>query len=222
MPPRCYTKFHKFLCKLLANCDEEYTISLEAKDILDQLVHFIATRYAKACRDLSLYSQKVTLDSECIVTITRIWFGDECSNELLEYAYNVWEYYTTNTSRGITKHARAGLHLPPSRIKNIFRDQLLQRQQLGETCYLFTTAIIEYIITAILNNCIKLSSKKMVTGVYIFNTLNSKEIQKYKPIFKNIFIAGFGYIGDETLIARQELLVEKLNDCGSDHSMSSQ
>jgi len=194
---RSFTKFHKFNCKLLKSIDSTISITAEAKDIINELIYIIAKRYAVTSSQLCNYSKKVTLDHNAIKTLTKIWILNNDCNILIDYCYTIWEIYANNNIKGITKHARAGIYLPPSRIKTIVLNYLLKGQQLGETFYIFLAIIINNIISQLLQLCIKLAKKDnkyIINGDYIYQSITSNEMKNYKQLFNNIFVCGFGYV----------------------------
>lgn len=219
---RHYSNFHTFISKLGKDCNSSINITAEAKDIINGLVYGVCEKYAQYGTRLCKYGSKITLDSNIIKTLTRIWLGPY-ANELIEYANNVWDTYSSSDLKGVSKYTKAGIQLPPTRIRNILSEYLLMHQKIGETCYIFLTAIIEYIIRKLLNHAILLASKESkitITGRFLYLAINSVEFEDLRPLFTDIFIAGFGSIGDQMLLDAQESLLDKLtlneSDCDTE------
>jgi len=205
MSRRCYSKFHTFICKLVSGTQPKANITAEAKDILNSLIYDLCDRYAQHAARLCKHGGKITLDSNAIETLTKIWLGED-SEPLLESAHTAWENYSQCERKGVTKYVKAGLQLPPTRIKNIIGEQLLKGQKIGETCYIFLTAIIEYVIKSLVVCAIDLGaeeSKVTVNGRLLYNAINSSEMRLWRPLFPNTFIAGFGVVGDQMLMDTQ-------------------
>nr|QBK87604.1 MAG: histone 2A-domain-containing protein [Marseillevirus LCMAC201] len=208
---RTYDKLHTFIYHLLKHYDPKANMTAECKDILNHLIRDLSLRYITASVELCRYAKKVTIDFNAIETLTRIWIVTPDS--ILDFAHDTWTMYSQNTTIGIKKERRAGLFLPPARFKELFREYRGANQKIGEPAYIFLTAIIEAIFGLIIESAIKLvqgEKKITVTGLHVYRAINSSDFAYLYPLFRNSFIAGFGYIGDIQLInAQKRYLISK-------------
>lgn len=200
---RHYDNLHTFIYRLLKKYDSSANMTVECKDIINQLMRDLSIRYVIGCVALCRHAKKVTIDSNAVEALTKIWLNN---TEPLDFAHDIWEKYSQNNTKGIGKHIKAGLCLPPARFKDIFREYRGVDQQIGEPAYIFLTAIMEYIFGAILQKAILLAkqdNKITITGAHVFQAINSSTLSYFAPLFNNSFVAGFGYIGNNLLYDAQ-------------------
>lgn len=207
---RCYDNLHTFICRLLKNYEPKASMTAECKDIINHLMRDLSLRYITCSVALCRHATKVTIDSNAIVTLTKIWIDKP--EPLLEFAYDTWDYYSQNTTKGIKKHLKAGLILPPARFKEMFKEHQGINQQIGEPAYIFLTAIIEAVFGLIITQAIniaKIENRTTITGLYLFHAINSEPVAYLRPLFNNNFIAGFGRIGNVLLFDAQKRYLQR-------------
>nr|QBK88134.1 MAG: histone 2A-domain-containing protein [Marseillevirus LCMAC202] len=211
---RSYDNLHTFIYRLLKHYDPKANMTAECKDILNHLIRDLSLHYITACVELCRYAKKVTIDSNAIETLTNIWITNP--DYLIDFAHDTWDVYSQNTTKGIKKSCRAGLFLPPARFRELFREYRGANQKIGEPAYIFLTAVIEAIFGLIIERAVHLARdehKITVSGLHIYNAINSKDFSHLYPLWNNSFIAGFGYIGNTLLQNAQERYIErKQND----------
>ena len=206
---RNYTHFHIFIHHLLQYCDSTASMTNDCKDILNHIVREVCLHYIRGCVDLCKHAKKVVIDSNAIETLTNIWFDEP--KILLDFAHDKWEKYsdpkTRNNKKGMRKEQKAGLHLSPSRICALFRENISAGQQVGEPSYIFLTAIVEKIIELIIRDAIILTHidhKKTINGLYIYRAMNSERLEYLFPLLGDFLIAGFGTVGNVMLTTSQQ------------------
>jgi len=186
---RSYDNLHTFIYRLLKHYDPKANMTAECKDILNHLIRDLSLHYITACVELCRYAKKVTIDSNAIETLTNIWITNP--DYLIDFAHDTWDVYSQNTTKGIKKSCRAGLFLPPARFREAIFGLIIERA--------VHLARDEHKIT--------------VSGLHIYNAINSKDFSHLYPLWNNSFIAGFGYIGNTLLQNAQERYIErKQND----------
>lgn len=207
---RCYDNLHTFIYRLLKHYDPKANMTAECKDILNHLIRDLSLRYITGCVALCRYAKKVTIDSNAIETLTNVWISTP--DQLLDFAHDTWDVYSQNTTKGIKKHLKAGLFLPPARFQELFREYRGADQKIGEPAYIFLTAVIEAVFGLILDEAIqiaKLEQKITVTGVHLFQAINSRSLAHLYPLFNNSFVAGFGYVGNTLLFDAQQQYLQR-------------
>jgi histone H3/H4 len=193
---RNYNNFHIFITRIAKSINKNINLTIEAKDILNILLKDLTIKYIKNAVELTRYAKKITIDSNTITTLTIMWIDNP---DIIEQSHIIWDKYSQNKLKGIKKHKRAGLYLPPSRIFELFKEYRGVKQKIGEPAYIFLTAIIEYIIREILLNAyniVKSQNKKTITEEFIYLAINSKELKYLQPLFYNTIICGFGYLNN--------------------------
>lgn len=188
---RRYDNLHVFIYRILKNECETANMTAECKDILNQLVRDLAERYVTCAVHLCRHAKKVTIDSNNIIAITKIWMTDP--SDILDFAHTVWDRYSNNHEKGLKKNERAGVEIQPSRIKEIFHEYRGGNQNVGETAYIFLTAILEFVIKELLKEsirCAKSDKKITLSGSHVYQALKQF---KYNNLFGNYMIAGLGY-----------------------------
>jgi histone H3/H4 len=193
--PRNYTNYHIFITRIVKNVDKNINISVEAKDILNNLIKDLIFKYISNSVELCRYAKKITIDSNTITTLTIMWIDN--NSLMLEYAHTVWDKYSKNDIKGIKKGVKSGLCIPPSRIFESFKEYKGVNQKIGEPAYIFLTAIIEYIIKQIITysfSLVKQDNKITINEEYIYRSLNSTELRYLQPLFYNTIICGYGYL----------------------------
>ncbi len=203
---RHYDKLHVFIQRLLKHHHPTANMTAECKDILNYIARDLSIRYINASVALCRYAKKATIDSNAIETLTYIWSSNP--EELVSIAHHVLDVYTQNHTKGITKHQRAGLILPPARFQEMFRQYRGADQKISETSYIFLTAIIESVITRIIDHAVQLveENKTTVGGLHVYRAII--ELIDLHPLLGNLFIAGFGYI-DIHLLDSQTCYLER-------------
>lgn len=207
---RCYTNFHTFIYKLLKTHDTTTNITGESKDILNGIIQDLAFKYVTASALITKHAKRITIDFNAIETLTKVWLKG--TDNIIHFANTMWDNYLKNTTKNIKKYERAGLTLPPSRIYETFKEYKLSNQKIGESSYVYLTAIIEYIISMILTEAIILAhqdNKITITGLHIYNAIHSAQMSNFRPLFKDTFFAGFGYADNKLLLESQQKYVTK-------------
>ena len=219
---RRYDNLHTFIYRLLKHYNPKANMTAECKDILNHLIRDLGMRYVTGCVSLCRYAKKVTIDSNTVITLTNVWLEDP--GRLLDFAHDTWDVYTQNTTKGLKKNLKAGLFLPPARFQELFREYRGADQKIGEPAYIFLTAIIEAIFGMILEKAIQVANndnKITITGIHIFQAINSKTLAFLSPLFKNSFIAGFGYASNTLLFdAQDRYLCRKYSEDSSGSDIS--
>ena len=189
---RDYSNLHTFIHNLLKNCGEKYILTAEAKDILNNMTSNLVKRYAMAATQLCIYADKVTIDSNVISTLTKLWA--RTPSTLLENAHEVWRYYLQNTVKGLSKHRRAGLCIPPARIETVIKEYQGIKQKIGEAAAIFLAAIVEQLLLNLLKQIIKdLGTRVTITGAHIYKAVPDLAEDL---LFQNTFIPGYGLLND--------------------------
>lgn len=185
---RTYNNFQVFIYRILKREDPKFNISAEAKEMLNQLIAEIALKYIKASIALCIYAKRITIDSKAISALTMMWILEP--EPILTFASEAWERYTTNTTVGIKKGQRAGLYLPPTRFKGLFAKYVTVQQMIGESGYIYLTAIIEYFLCEILHKgCASLTDTLTLKGWHLCEAI--QDLPPLLDLFEgNLFIAG--------------------------------
>jgi len=202
---KCNENYHLFIENILQQYNN-ITISNDSKDILNNLIKIISEKYINASINLCKYSKKATIDFKAIETLTMIWIDDP--KDMLAYIETKLTLYLQDSQKNVKKKCKANLILPPIKFFNMIKDRKCYNQLIGETSYIYLCALIEYILRIILieanEKCVN-DNNDEIKGIYIYNSLNSEKLNKYVKLFNNIFIAGFGYIGNTKLIESQKI-----------------
>ena len=106
--------------------------------------------------------------------------------------------------------------LPPARFQELFREYRGANQKIGEPAYIFLTAVIEAVFGLILDEAVqiaKLEQRVTVSGVHLFQAINSSSLAHLHPLFNNSFIAGFGYVGNTLLFDAQQQYLQRKEQC---------
>lgn len=192
---RYYRNFHTFIRKMIKGCDLTINVTAECKDLLNDLLLNLSGWYVTNCVKLSKYSNKITIDADAVKVVTRLRM--DISDQLIDYAHTVWSAYTLNTSKGAKKETKAGLYFPPARVKEMFQRAKYLDQKIGESSYIFLTAVLEYVFMSIVKHSINITRSnglRTITGATVYSVLQSEELKWASPLFKDYFIAGLGYL----------------------------
>lgn len=190
MEARNYNNLHIFIHRLLRDIDPKMNMTGECKDILNSLIKNLAKEYVQNAIILCRHAKKITIDSNTITTLNKIWIDDL---DLEEFTHIVWDRYSENVEKGLKKDRKAGLNLQPSRIQEILKEYRGGDQKIGDTAVIFLTATLEFILRNLLVGAIqgaKRENKITVSGAYVYSALTEF---KYRSVFKDYFIAGYGY-----------------------------
>jgi histone H3/H4 len=97
------------------------------------------------------------------------------------------------------KGTRAGLSLPPVRIRTMLQEKSDEKRKIGEDSYIVLTAIVEAIVrdimTASIDEC-RREGKKTVGAQHLYRVLVDPRFDRYRPLYDRFFIAGFGYVNE--------------------------
>jgi histone H3/H4 len=185
---RQYNSFEKFITILIKK-ERKICISKDVKDIFNQLIYILVEKYVTSCVMLCQYTNKITIDSTAILTVSCIW---NVKDYFAPFARNIWDIYISQKNKGIKKQARTGLSLPPVRIQKMF-STFAPLQKTSETAYIFLTAIIEKILIDITQEmiiyCDELKDKKL-SAKHLWKALKSKDLLYLNPFLENIFFVG--------------------------------
>ena len=98
----------------------------------------LVQKWARGAVELASFHNKITIDADVIINLARIW---DTPAEIISKATDSWHMYSATVSG--KKAARAGLTLPPARIRAVLAAMARKGQQIGEPAVIILTSIIE-------------------------------------------------------------------------------
>lgn len=165
---RIYKNYNTYTKKLLAGMNDKYRIRKESNDMFNTIIGLISVKLIREANNVLSYSGRTNMRSKDFMTAVILIFPKDLGIECIEYAkkkVNAFKNYTKDDGSGpISKHEKAGLKLPVSRLRTKIEDNIIKGKQIGEKAPVFLAGILEYIIVKILEpTCAETSQDSVIT-----------------------------------------------------------
>ena len=162
-PKKNYDNLHLFIQKFVKS-KYAFILTLDVKDTLNEIIKIISDKYIQSSIELTKYSNRITVDSFSISTLTKMWFP-EVSQVILQKCNDKWDYYSNFSKPGRKKV----FFLQPSRFKTFFFNKKYSNQKISETSPVYLCCILEEFLTLILDNIDKNIS--CLKTIHIYDSL---------------------------------------------------
>lgn len=187
-----YDNYNIYICRILQK-NKDVNISKDAKNMLNDIIKEITKKYIDSCILLTSHSKRSTIDDNSVILTTELFIlNKEICNDIIKYTNDVWEKYSINILKETNKNNKAGLILPPSRFKKILKKKSLEGQMIGESSYIYLTAVIEYILSLILKKVCKELKTKTITDIDVYSSI--KEFVFLHLLLKDMYFVGLDNI----------------------------
>jgi len=173
MKVKNYDNLHLFIQKFVRS-KYKFTLSFDAKDTINEVIKLVSEKYITKCIELAKYSDKITIDSLAITTLTKIWFPNE-ANDILNHCTKKWDCYNSFEKAEKKKI----FYLQPSRFRNFFIVHKYTNQHISETATVYLCCILEYILNSIF--------MEINTNVEIVKSIHIYDIIYDTPFLKIFF-----------------------------------
>jgi len=143
--------FNTYISKVLHQVQPEIRITVNAKSQINAIINYLGEDIARYAKDLSLSSDRKTVNSRDIQAAVRILLTAELTKHSVSEGTKAVVKFESNKGKEDkerkTASSRAGLQFPPSRTK-LFIKKYSKRQSAGAA--IFLAAVLEYLSAEIL------------------------------------------------------------------------
>lgn len=191
--------FESYVKKILTSVDPHLHISATAKKAFSDLISVLIIELLEGSIHGTLHARTRTISSRDVQTAVRHMLKGELSKHAVSAATKAVTWYTSfdmmhrprrqsgaKRAKPVTASTKAKLTLPVARIEAIWRkhfpDYIGSDRRIGETAPVYAAAVIEYLITEILEvsaNVTKEKRKKTIVPAFVEEAIEKdKELKR--------------------------------------------
>lgn len=192
--------YQSYIPKILKEINENVSIGSDAKNNLNSILNILLLKLVKQCTELmrpknfvkpqTKLARKKTLSiTEMETAVILVMSGSELEKHALHEAKKCLKRFNESSITG-TGAQKAGLRLSVSKTANSIRNNLAKNERLSSTTSVYTTAVLEYILSEIVElsaNACEFDKKKIITPLHIKQAIeNDPELDK---LIKNLNVS---------------------------------
>lgn len=169
--------FEVYITRVLKECSDTNTLSLPAKQ---QLNNFICIFISRLCRDISkllqMIDRKICTTKEVCTVLGILLSGQLLKNCVLEGEKSVatFKSFTKEEDNYVAKNAKAGIIFPPNLVDKFLKKHHISSSQVNHVS-IYIAAICEYIAHEILDTTVEMMNQKKRIDVYDLNLAVKKD-----------------------------------------------
>ena len=115
--------YESYLTKILKNKFPDNGITGNAKQHLNSILIIITDKIANYCREMTSLSQKRTVSHGEISRSVALLFSESYTTKLVNSIITALDNLENNTEKGVSRHARAQLIIPPAIPEKFIREE---------------------------------------------------------------------------------------------------
>lgn len=169
--------FEVYITRVLKECSDTNTLSLPAKQ---QLNNFICIFISRLCRDISkllqMIDRKICTTKEVCTVLRILLSGQLLKNCVLEGEKSVatFKSFTKEEDNYVAKNAKAGIIFPPNLVDKFLRKHHISSSQVNHVS-IYIASVCEYITHEILDTTVEMMNQKKRIDVYDLNLAVKKD-----------------------------------------------
>ena len=169
--------FEVYIARVLKECSDTNTLSLPAKQ---QLNNFICIFISRLCRDISkllqMIDRKICTTKEVCTVLRILLSGQLLKNCVLEGEKSVatFKSFTNEEDNYVAKNAKAGIIFPPNLVDKFLKKHHISSSQVNHVS-IYIASVCEYIAHEILDTTVEMMNQKKRIDVYDLNLAVKKD-----------------------------------------------
>ena len=206
--------FESYIPKFMKQYFDENGLTLNAKKQLNSALCFVSENIANKAKTLTSNVNKKTISHEDVLTASELTLSDELFVKVMQRNTEAITQFISNsdTKKGESRQAKAGLVLPPSIAEKFLRDFNRSNLLLTSSAPITLCVVLETVLTDLLTNASTIAKKNKKVRITVRELeLASKEL---KTVFNGFEFLGGGvvpYIHPTLLVKKARKRTKKPN-----------
>ena len=198
--------FESYIPKFMKQNFSENGLTLNAKKQLNSALCFLSETLSQKSRKLTLVVNKKTISHEDVLAATELTMSDKMFVDVMKNNTEALTHYTSNseTKKGESRQAKAGLVLPPSIAEKFLRDFNNSSLLVTSTAPITLCVVLETVLHNLLSNATSIAtgSKKVRVTVRELELASRDDLEK---VFEGFHFIGGGVLPfiHPTLLAKK-------------------
>ena len=182
--------FESYIPKFMKQNFSENGLTLNAKKQLNSALCFVSENIANKAKTLTRTVNKKTISHEDVLAASELTLSDDLFVKVMQRNTEAITQFTSNsdTKKGESRQAKAGLVLPPSIAEKFLRDFNSSNMLLTSSAPITLCVVLETVLTDLLDKAVTLAKDSKKVRVTV------RELELASKDLESVF-AGFQFLG---------------------------